>query len=228
MHWFRYFNISAVFPKRVIFDNGKVAAKDGFGAHARKQAGYAALAAHYGFEAVFCNPASGNEKGLVEGLVGYIRLQCLCSYSQSRNHGRSEPDAPGKVSELPVPPDSRQKNPLWVRCSQGSEKSCTLCPATPLTHVSVSLAGWTGSVQSVSIQITTLFLPLTAEERYLLRLDPKQLPSTLRGSVLPGTGGVWTENKISTSLNITFLCWRRKAEPFSMPDRYRKHCPLTF
>lgn len=60
-------------PRRVIFDNGKVAVKDGFGAHARKQAGYAALAAHYGFEAVFCNPATGNEKGLVEGLVGYIR-----------------------------------------------------------------------------------------------------------------------------------------------------------
>ena len=60
-------------PRRVIFDNGKVAVKDGFGAHARKQAGYAALAAHYGFEAVFCNPASGHEKGLVEGLVGYSR-----------------------------------------------------------------------------------------------------------------------------------------------------------
>ena len=59
--------------KRVIFDNGKVAVKDGFGSHARKQAGYAALAAHYGFEAIFCNPASGNEKGLVEGLVGYSR-----------------------------------------------------------------------------------------------------------------------------------------------------------
>ena len=29
--------------------------------------------AHYGFEAIFCNPASGNEKGLVEGLVGYSR-----------------------------------------------------------------------------------------------------------------------------------------------------------
>ena len=67
---FQYFGGAT---KRVIFYNGKVAVKDGFGAHARKQAGYAALAAHYGFEAVFCNPASGNEKGLVEGLVGYIR-----------------------------------------------------------------------------------------------------------------------------------------------------------
>ena len=70
VHVFQYFN---GIPKRVIFDNGKVAVKDGFGAHAKKQAGYAALAAHYGFEAIFCNPASGNEKGLVEGLVGYSR-----------------------------------------------------------------------------------------------------------------------------------------------------------
>ena len=69
----RVFQYFGGVPRRVIFDNGKVAVKDGFGAHARKQAGYAALAAHYGFEPVFCNPASGNEKGLVENLVGYIR-----------------------------------------------------------------------------------------------------------------------------------------------------------
>lgn len=60
-------------PERVIFDNGKVAVKDGFGAHARKQEGYTALSAHYGFDAVFCNPAEGHEKGLVEGLVGWAR-----------------------------------------------------------------------------------------------------------------------------------------------------------
>ncbi|WP_155812532.1 IS21 family transposase [Oribacterium sp. oral taxon 078] len=57
-------------PAKVIFDNGKVAVKDGFGSYAVKQAGYTALAAHYGFDAVFCNPAEGHEKGLVEGLVG--------------------------------------------------------------------------------------------------------------------------------------------------------------
>lgn len=60
-------------PKRVIFDNAKVAVKDGFGANARATESYAALAAHYGFEPVFCNIASGNEKGLVEGLVGFSR-----------------------------------------------------------------------------------------------------------------------------------------------------------
>ena len=67
------FNIIGGTTARVIFDNGKVAVKDGFGAHARMQDGYSALSAHYGFDAVFCNPAEGHEKGLVEGLVGWAR-----------------------------------------------------------------------------------------------------------------------------------------------------------
>lgn len=60
-------------PKRVIFDNARIAVKDGFGAQAKATDSYAALAAHHGFETVFCNPSSGNEKGLVEGLVGFSR-----------------------------------------------------------------------------------------------------------------------------------------------------------
>lgn len=64
-------------PAKVIFDNGKVAVKDGFGAHARKQAGYTALSAHYGLDALFCNPGQGHEKGLVEGLVGWARRNIL-------------------------------------------------------------------------------------------------------------------------------------------------------
>lgn len=83
------------------------------------------------------------------------------------------------------------------------------------------------SVLFVSIRITTPFLPLTAEGRCLSKPVPKRSPSILRDSVLPSTGGVWTESRTSTSWNITFLCWRRKAEPSSMPDRYRKHCLTT-
>lgn len=82
VHTFQYFG---GVPKHVIFDNGKVAVKDGFGANANKQAGYTALAAHYGFEAVFCNPASGNEKGLVEGLVGYIRRNVCVPIPRVKN-----------------------------------------------------------------------------------------------------------------------------------------------
>ena len=60
-------------PRRVIFDNARIAVKEGFGVHAKATDKYIALAAHYCFEPVFCNAASGNEKGLVEGLVGFFR-----------------------------------------------------------------------------------------------------------------------------------------------------------
>ena len=73
----RTFRFFGGVPEKVIFDNAKVAVKDGFGAHAKKQAGYTALSAHYGFDALFCNPAEGQEKGLVEGLVGWSRRNIL-------------------------------------------------------------------------------------------------------------------------------------------------------
>lgn len=71
--------------RRVVFDNAKVAVKDGFGSHAIKQARYAALAAHYGFETFFCNPAEGHEKGLVEGLVGWARRNILVPIPQVKS-----------------------------------------------------------------------------------------------------------------------------------------------
>ena len=64
-------------PLKVIFDNAKVAVKEGFGVHAKAQDRYAALSAHYAFKPEFCNIASGHEKGLVEGLVGWLRRNIL-------------------------------------------------------------------------------------------------------------------------------------------------------
>lgn len=73
----RTFQILGGVTAKVIFDNGKVAVKEGFGAHAKKQKGYTELSAHYGFEALFCDSAEGHEKGLVEGLVGWARRNIL-------------------------------------------------------------------------------------------------------------------------------------------------------
>jgi transposase len=64
-------------PKTVVFDNAKVAVKEGFGLYAKPQAAYQALSAHYAFEMHFCNINSGNEKGLVENLVGWVRRNVL-------------------------------------------------------------------------------------------------------------------------------------------------------
>jgi transposase len=64
-------------PRRVIFDNAKVAVKEGFGIYAKPQDKYLSFGSHYAFSLDFCNPASGNEKGLVENLVGYARRNFL-------------------------------------------------------------------------------------------------------------------------------------------------------
>lgn len=74
IHGFEYFQ---GVPKRMIFDNARVAVKEGFGIHAKIQDRYKALAAHYAFKCDFCNIAAGHEKGLVEGLVGWVRRNIL-------------------------------------------------------------------------------------------------------------------------------------------------------
>ena len=63
--------------RHVLFDNARVAVKEGAGKNAIPQESYAALAAHYCFQTDFCNAASGNEKGLVENLVGWTRRNLL-------------------------------------------------------------------------------------------------------------------------------------------------------
>ena len=73
----RMFEFFGGVPRKVIFDNARIAVKDGFGAHAKVTDKYAALSAHYCFDPVFCNVRSGNEKGLVEGLVNTSRSNFL-------------------------------------------------------------------------------------------------------------------------------------------------------
>ena len=73
----RAFSYLGGVPRRILFDNAKVAVKEGFGLYARKQQRLEALEAHYVFRTEFCNPNAGHEKGLVENLVGWSRRNIL-------------------------------------------------------------------------------------------------------------------------------------------------------
>lgn len=65
-------------PREVLFDNARVAVSEGYGKHVTKiTKGYETLIAHYAFKPKFCNVRSGNEKGLVENLVGLIRRNTM-------------------------------------------------------------------------------------------------------------------------------------------------------
>ena len=61
-------------PRRVSYDNLKIAVSQIVGRHTRQlTAGFLQLRSHYLFESHFCNVRRGNEKGCVEGLVKYAR-----------------------------------------------------------------------------------------------------------------------------------------------------------
>jgi transposase len=68
------FNFFGGIPRKIFYDNLKTAVKEGWGRYVTNEQGaFVALKSHYAFQSIFCNPGAGHEKGLVEGLVGYIR-----------------------------------------------------------------------------------------------------------------------------------------------------------
>lgn len=65
-------------PTEGLLDNLKTAVQKMMEGRDRvEQEAFIGLQAHYVFKAEFCNPASGNEKGRVEGTVGYVRRNAL-------------------------------------------------------------------------------------------------------------------------------------------------------
>jgi transposase len=65
-------------PAHCVFDNPKTAVtKILAGPWREEHETFSSLKAHYLFDADFCNPGEGHEKGSVENLVGYVRRNAL-------------------------------------------------------------------------------------------------------------------------------------------------------
>src|SRR5208282_4251931 len=61
-------------PTRILYDNTKIAVAKILGGQARQRTrAFSELESHYLFADKFGRPAKGNDKGKVEGLVGYAR-----------------------------------------------------------------------------------------------------------------------------------------------------------
>lgn len=60
-------------PWRISYDNTSIAVKKIIGRERKLTDGFLRLRSHYLFKSHFCQPARGNEKGVVEGVVGFAR-----------------------------------------------------------------------------------------------------------------------------------------------------------
>jgi len=77
------FDFFGFVPKRISYDNTRVAVAKILGAHARKlTTGFARLVSHYLFEPHFCRVRRANEKGVVEGAVRYSRQNFMVPVPQ--------------------------------------------------------------------------------------------------------------------------------------------------
>lgn len=74
-------------PTRITYDNTKVAVSQilGGGKERRLTQGFLQLKSHYLFQHHFCQVARGNEKGVVEGLVKFTRLNFFVPVPQVRD-----------------------------------------------------------------------------------------------------------------------------------------------
>lgn len=65
-------------PQNLVYDNPKTAVtKILKGPNREEHVVFSSLRAHYLFDSEFCNPARGNEKGTVENLVKFVRLNVM-------------------------------------------------------------------------------------------------------------------------------------------------------
>jgi transposase len=74
-------------PRRISYDNTSIAVSQivGGGKGRRLTRGFCQLQSHYLFAPHFCRPARGNEKGVVEGLVKFTRLNFFVPVPQVRD-----------------------------------------------------------------------------------------------------------------------------------------------
>jgi len=72
-------------PSRISYDNSKVAVSKIAGSSRRITDGFKQLVSHYLFKYHFCNVARPNEKGVVEGIVKYARLNFMVPVPQVKD-----------------------------------------------------------------------------------------------------------------------------------------------
>ena len=73
----RAFEFFGGVPSRISYDNSRIAVAQIVGRERRLTVGFLQLQSHYLFAHHFCRVARGNEKGVVEGLVKYARLNFM-------------------------------------------------------------------------------------------------------------------------------------------------------
>lgn len=174
----RAFQVFEGVPRRGIYDNMKTAVdKVGVGKRRIVNTRFAALAAHYLFDAEFCNVASGWEKGIVEKNVQDSRRRIWQEVSERRFGSFAELNAwleqrcQALWSELPFP----HAEHLTIADALAMERDA-LMPMVPAFDGYVEAVASVSSTALVSIERNRYSVPCThANRKVSVRLYPERI-----------------------------------------------------
>ena len=128
-------------PRSILYDNTRLAvAKIPGDGRRQRTRSFTELQSHYLFEDRFGRPGKGNDKGKVEGLVGYSRRNFWCRCRPSRASMRSMPAWSG-VAWNGWTPSSEATQKLSASGWSGTWTPCCRCRRWPTTPARSRRAG---------------------------------------------------------------------------------------
>ena len=131
-------------PRTILYDNTKIAVKEIAGDGERKPTeAFSGLQSHYLFAARFGRPGKGNDKGNVEGLVGYARRNFMVPVPRAAQLGGIEraacsssagKGASGSCGDIrrPLASGSSGTGRNCCRCQRRPMKRATNAPRAPV------------------------------------------------------------------------------------------------
>ena len=151
-------------PTRILYDNTKIAVAQILGGEERQRTrAFSELQSHYLFADKFGRPAKGNDKGKVEGLVGYARRNFMVPIPARVELGRVERALGGTVPEAAAATAARTHRDHRRDASSATVPRCCRCQRRPMKPArrsparvsSLSLVRYRGNDYSVPTAVRT-------------------------------------------------------------------------
>jgi transposase len=117
----RAFDYFGAVPTRILYDNTKIAVARILGGEERqRRRAFSELQSHYLFAGKFLRPAKGNDKGKVEGLVGYARRNFMVPIPHFNTWDELNAHLGSRVSSVTLQSPCSPANPQATANSTGS------------------------------------------------------------------------------------------------------------
>ena len=202
-------------PQSILYDNTKLAVARILGDGRRKRTrAFTELQSHYLFGDRFGRPGKGNDKGKVEGLVGYVRRNFLVSIPSFESFDALNAHLEGRCLERMDATLRGHSETIGQRMERDLE---ALLPLTAVPYDACDRqAGRVSSLSLVRYRTNDYSVPVAYGHRdVLVRGYVGRWSSAAARRSSPGTRVPTSGTISSTTQSTTCPCWSRRLAPWT-------------